>query len=241
MTNQYAGRYFEATFDGNSQLIKNGVFSVYTDANATQLATLYTNASKTTVLTSSVTSDANGNLEFFALPGIYYIKYIASGSIEEVSVGEDYRDTADVSDLQAEATARTQGDAATLQTAEAFAVNLTSGLMPLVEKQNYVATSGASSTLPGVTSATTHRVFLTANWTPTFPALTASTTQVVSFTLVLIQDNTGARTVTWPTNVKWPGGTAPTLSTGAGKVDWIGFSSSDGVSWSGFTLGLDVR
>ncbi len=35
----------------------------------------------------------------------------------------------------------------------------------------------------------------------------------------LQQDGTGSRTVTWPSNITWPGGSAPTLSTGANKVD----------------------
>jgi hypothetical protein len=41
--------------------------------------------------------------------------------------------------------------------------------------------------------------------------------------LIIIQDGTGGRTITWPGTVKWPGGTAPTLSTGANAIDVIGF------------------
>lgn len=34
--------------------------------------------------------------------------------------------------------------------------------------------------------------------------------------------NTGdANTVTWPSEVKWAGGTAPTLSTNPGDIDWV--------------------
>ncbi len=43
--------------------------------------------------------------------------------------------------------------------------------------------------------------------------------------LELIQDATGGRTVTFPTTVKWEGGVAPSLSTGANKIDIIGFWS----------------
>lgn len=35
------------------------------------------------------------------------------------------------------------------------------------------------------------------------------------------QDGTGGRTVTWPTNFRWPGGSAPLLSTGANKIDLL--------------------
>ena len=42
-----------------------------------------------------------------------------------------------------------------------------------------------------------------------------------SFILRLVQDATGSRTVTWPANVKWPGKTAPTLTTAANSEDII--------------------
>jgi len=50
--------------------------------------------------------------------------------------------------------------------------------------------------------------------------------------LNLVQDATGSRTVTWPASVKWPAGTAPTLSTGANAVDIITFYY-DGTSYHG--------
>ncbi len=50
--------------------------------------------------------------------------------------------------------------------------------------------------------------------------------------LVLKQDSTGSRTVTWPSSVKWPGGTAPTLTTGANSIDIIAFYF-DGTSYYG--------
>ena len=41
------------------------------------------------------------------------------------------------------------------------------------------------------------------------------------YTLVLIQDGTGNRTVTWPGTLLWQGGAAPTLTTTGGKADII--------------------
>ncbi len=49
----------------------------------------------------------------------------------------------------------------------------------------------------------------------------ANTGQV--FTIVLVQDATGSRTVTWFSTIKWAGGTAPTLTTTAGKADAFTF------------------
>ena len=43
------------------------------------------------------------------------------------------------------------------------------------------------------------------------------------YTLVLRQDATGGRTVTWPTNVLWPGGNAPILTTAANSIDVTDF------------------
>jgi hypothetical protein len=43
------------------------------------------------------------------------------------------------------------------------------------------------------------------------------------YNLALKQDATGGRTVTWPASVRWGSGTAPTLTSGANKTDYIGF------------------
>jgi hypothetical protein len=53
------------------------------------------------------------------------------------------------------------------------------------------------------------------------------------YLLVLKQDGTGSRTVTWPSSVKWQGGTAPTLSTTAGKVDVVTLVWIAGIGASG--------
>jgi hypothetical protein len=105
-----------------------------------------------------------------------------------------------------------------------------------VETVNTVAASGAAQTIPDVTTATLSNITLTAACTLTFPTAAAGK----SFTLVLTQDATGSRLVTWPT-MKWPGGVAPILSTVAGKVDVVSVMCVDGTNWMGFVAGLDVR
>lgn len=72
---------------------------------------------------------------------------------------------------------------------------------------------------------------LTANATITMPTATAGR----SFILLLKQDGTGSRTVTW-SSVRWPGGTAPTLTTTASRQDIFSFFS-DGTNWYGATAG----
>lgn len=60
-----------------------------------------------------------------------------------------------------------------------------------------------------------HKSTLTGNVTYTFTAPPGPAT----LTLQLVQDATGSRTATWPATVKWPGGTAPTLTTTAAAKD----------------------
>jgi hypothetical protein len=58
-----------------------------------------------------------------------------------------------------------------------------------------------------------------------------------SFTLILTADGT-ARAVTWPAAVKWPGGTAPTLTSTNGKRDVLTFLTTDGgTAWLGSVAG----
>lgn len=77
---------------------------------------------------------------------------------------------------------------------------------------------------------------LTANCTFTITGTAAS--RVTGINLKLKQDATGGRTITWPPSVKWPGGTAPTLTSTAGKADYIALVSMDnGATWDGFVAG----
>lgn len=60
-----------------------------------------------------------------------------------------------------------------------------------------------------------------------------------TYVLHVIQDGTGSRTITWNAVFKWPGGSAPTLTTTASARDMLSFSS-DGTNLYG-TATLDVR
>jgi hypothetical protein len=73
---------------------------------------------------------------------------------------------------------------------------------------------------------------LTGNCTFTFPTATAGR----SFILILKQDGTGSRTATWPAAVKWPAGTAPTITSTASKSDKYIFTA-DGTNWIGSNAG----
>jgi FtsP/CotA-like multicopper oxidase with cupredoxin domain len=94
----------------------------------------------------------------------------------------------------------------------------------------YSANSSTAITL-ALTNGTVQIITLTGNATITMPTAVSGK----SFTLLLKQDATGSRTVTWST-VSWPGGTAPTITSTASKMDKYVFIS-DGTSWFGSTAG----
>ena len=65
----------------------------------------------------------------------------------------------------------------------------------------------------------------------------ASSGNVSAFTLKIIQGST-ARTIAWPSSVKWNAATVPTLSTTDNAVDYFVFITHDGgTNWYGFTAG----
>ena len=94
----------------------------------------------------------------------------------------------------------------------------------------YTANSSTAITL-ALTNGTVQIITLTGNATITMPAAGAGK----SFLMLLRQDATGSRTVTWST-VKWASGTAPTITSTASKQDIYSFFS-DGTSWYGVTAG----
>ena len=96
-----------------------------------------------------------------------------------------------------------------------------------VESVVAIGNSSTSQTL-SLTNGTVQTVTMTGNCTFTMPTATAGK----SFILILTQDGTGSRTATF-TSVKFPGGTAPTLTTTATTgVDIISFVAN-GTSWFG--------
>ena len=125
--------------------------------------------------------------------------------------------------------------ALTLQTNGTDALVLSSGKIVNPSITNYTETVYTANTSTAITLALTNGTVqiltLTGNATITMPTASAGK----SFVIILRQDATGSRTVTW-TTVSWPAATAPTVTSTASKQDIFSFFS-DGTSWYGTTIG----
>lgn len=93
----------------------------------------------------------------------------------------------------------------------------------------YTANTSTAITL-ALTNGTVQILTLTGSPTITMPSAVAGK----SF-IIYLKTGAGSYTVTWST-VKWSGGTAPTVTATASKMDIYSFFS-DGTNWYGVTVG----
>jgi hypothetical protein len=93
----------------------------------------------------------------------------------------------------------------------------------------YTANTSTAITLD-LANGSIQNLTLTGTATITMPTAVAGK----SF-LMYLRTGAGSYTVTW-TTVKWPGGTAPTLTATASRMDIFSFFS-DGTNWYGITVG----
>lgn len=82
------------------------------------------------------------------------------------------------------------------------------------------------------------RQTMSANITSAPTVSNAQTDQILE--VQIIQDATGSRTMTWPTNFKFAGGSAPTLTITANSRDIFRFRY-DGTNWHEISRSMDVR
>lgn len=98
-----------------------------------------------------------------------------------------------------------------------------------------VGNSTSALTLDPTATGPVKLITLNANCTITLTGATSGKASTLE--LVLTQDGTGSRTITWPAAVKWSGG-APTLSTAAAAIDRIVLTSyNGGTTWFGDLIG----
>lgn len=94
-----------------------------------------------------------------------------------------------------------------------------------------VASSGSSLTVD-IANGAVQDITLTANCTISLTSPAAG--DAWGLTLLLRQDASGGRTVTWPGSVTWIGGVAPVLHSGASTFDFVTLITVDGgTTWYG--------
>jgi hypothetical protein len=134
----------------------------------------------------------------------------------------------------------TTGTLATLAGSETFtnktltSPSITTAALTNPTVTNYVETPFSANSSTAITIALTNGtvqiITLTGNATITMPTATSGK----SFIMLLKQDATGGRIVTWST-VKWAGGTAPTITATASRQDIFSFFA-DGTNWYGVVV-----
>ncbi|MDB5162667.1 MAG: hypothetical protein JWO54_287 [Candidatus Saccharibacteria bacterium] len=99
-------------------------------------------------------------------------------------------------------------------------------------------TGASGATTLNLAIANVFNVNLTAAVTFSFAGAVNGTSS--SFGLHITQGSGGNYSVSWPASVKWPDGTAPTLSTQAGSTDILVFESiNGGTTWFGSFVGAN--
>jgi len=155
---------------------------------------------------------------------------VANNSASTITISGAFGTTFTVSGTTA-VTLPTTGTLATLAGTETF----TNKTLTNPTVTNYVETLYTANTSTAITvdlaNGTVQNLTLTGNATITMPTAVAGK----SFIIILSQDATGGRTVTWST-VSWPSATAPTITSTASKRDIYSFFSN-GTSWFGVTVG----
>jgi len=155
---------------------------------------------------------------------------VANNSASTITISGAFGTTITVSGTTA-VTLPTTGTLATLAGTETF----TNKTLTNPTVTNYVETLYSANTSTAITvdlaNGTVQNLTLTGNATITMPTAVAGK----SFIIILSQDATGSRMVTWST-VSWPSATAPTITSTASKKDIFSFFSN-GTSWFGTTIG----
>lgn len=122
------------------------------------------------------------------------------------------------------------------------AINMADNIIQRPEIKDYSETLVIANTSTAYTcdleTANNYELTLTGNCTFTFSNPPASG-KIGNLTIILINDATAGRTITWPTSVKWPNGSIPTRTTTASAVDvWTFITTNGGTTWRG---GLAIK
>lgn len=103
-------------------------------------------------------------------------------------------------------------------------------------QSSYSPSAAATATLD-LSNATTHTIAMPAG---NITIALSSPTTNQWFTVEIVQDNVGSRTVTWFTTIRWVQGTAPVLTTTANKKDTFVFRVTGSNTYDGYFAGFSL-
>jgi len=216
-------------------VIGDGNTTFYTITNNTQWEVgigTYT-SSGTTLSRDTVLESSNGNtlVDFAAGPKDVFVTYPAEKSIADgygtlpVANGGTGGTT--------QSAARTGLGLGTISTQNANSVNITGGTVANTQLQRYqetvttVTPSAGTATLD-LSTANVFSVTLTASTTALAFSNPPSSGVSVSITLIVKQDATGNRLLTYPASCRFTDSVNPVLATAANRTDVITFFTVDG-------------
>lgn len=105
-------------------------------------------------------------------------------------------------------------------------------------QETVVTANSTTTTTLNLTNGNVFSITLIGNTTLALSGATNGKACAVS--LYLTQDGTGNRTVAFPASVKWAGGAAPSISTGANSVSILVFETlNGGTTWFGSLVGVN--
>lgn len=123
----------------------------------------------------------------------------------------------------------------TVQAAATGQIKVNSGTYASI--QSYTPAGGGTATLD-LSKGDIHHITMPAG-NITIALSNSKAGQV--FLVRILQDSVGSRTITWFTTIKWAGGSAPTLTTTASKVDTVAFEvTTAGSAYDGFVVGQNI-
>lgn len=186
---------------------------------------------QTISLTGDVTGSGTGSFAAtLANTAVSAGSYGSASSVATFTVDAKGRLTAAGSTAIAISSGAVSGLAASATTDTTNASNISAGSLnkarlPVVMEQSQTIGNSGSSTTLSLSTGSVQTVTLSASCTFTMPTATAG----ASITLILTQGSNYTATFT---GVKWPSGTAPTITATANAIDVLVFVS-DGTNWYG--------